>query len=181
MGFYPGFPSSIRHPPEDFTAILSEAFSPKLWDALDREHRSSLVEAEMLFARFRRMRPSERGGQPIDALVVRWSRVAEPILRLVLAALGASAEGRPLGQLIGITKKILDRDGIAWSAELRERFRFLPVALHELDRLDLVNKKGVNHSDGVKLTWAHVVDAHTSIHWVMRTLLEAAVGPASSE
>jgi hypothetical protein len=164
-------------PPEDFTAILSEAFSPRLWDAIEREHRSSLVEAETLFASIRRMRHSERGGQPIDAMIVRWSRVAEPILRRVLSALGSPAEGRPLGQLIGTTKKIIDRDGVAWSPEHRERFRFLQVALHELDRLDLVNKKGVKHSDGLQLTWAHVVEIHTSIHWAMRTLLEAATDP----
>ena len=74
-------------------------------------------------------------------MVVRWSRVAEPILRLVLTVLGTSAEGKPLGQSIGATKKIIDRDG-AWSHERRERFRFLPVALHELDRLDPSTRRG---------------------------------------
>lgn len=164
-------------PPEDFTAILSEVFSPRLWDAIEREHRSSLVEAETLFVRIRRLRHSERDGQPIDATIVRWSRVAEPILRRVLSALGSPVDGRPLGQLIGTTKKIIDREGVAWSSKHRERFRFLPVALHELDKLDLVNKKGVKHSDGLQLTWAHVVEIHTGIHWAMRTLIEAAIGP----
>lgn len=165
-------------PQEDFSSILREVFSPAVWDTLGREEKDSLVEAESLFLRARRMRQHERNGEPIDAMIIRWSRVAEPILRRVLSVLGTPAEGRPLGQLIRAAKKTLEQKSSSWSPEDQERFRFLPVALHELDRLDLVNKKGVKHTDGLELKWTHVVQIHTGIHWTMKTLLEAELGPA---
>jgi len=166
-------------PQEDFSSILREVFSPAVWDTLGREEKDSLVEAESLFLRARRMRQHERNGEPIDAMIIRWSRVAERILRRVLSVLGTPAEGRrPLGRLIGAAKKTLERKSSSWSLEDQERFRFLAVALHELDRLDLVNKKGVKHNDGLELKWTHVVQIHTGIHWTMKTLLEAELGPA---
>ena len=165
-------------PQEDFSSILREVFTPTVWDTIGPSERDSLVEAETLFVRARRMRQGERIGQPIDAMIVRWSRVAEPVLRRVLSVLGTPAEGRPLGQLIGAAKRTLEKRSDSWSPEDQARFRFLPVALHELDRLDWVNKKGVKHTDGLELKWTHVVEIHTGIHWTMKTLLEAALGPA---
>lgn len=148
-------------PQEDFASILREVFSPATWDTIGREEKDSLVEAESLFLRARRMRQHERNGEPIDAMIVRWSRVAEPILRRVLSVLGTPVERRPLGQLIRAAKKTLEQKSGSWRPEDQERFRFLPVALHELERLDLVNKKGVKHADGLELTWSHVVQIHT--------------------
>lgn len=166
-------------PQEDFFSILREVFTPAVWDTIGPGERDSLVEAESLFVRARRMRQGERSGEPIDAMIVRWSRVAEPVLRRVLSVLGTPAEGRPLGQLIGTAKRTLQKSSDSWSPEEQARFRFLPVALHELDRLDWVNKKGVKHTDGLELKWTHVVEIHTGIHWTMKTLLEATLGPAN--
>lgn len=83
-----------------------------------------------------------------------------------------------MGQLIGAAKKTLKQKSDTWSPEDQERLRFLPVALHELDRLGWVNKNGVKHTDGLELKWKHVVQIHTGIHWTMKTLLEAELGPA---
>ena len=82
-------------------------------------------------------------------------------MRRVLSVLGTPVERRPLGQLIRAAKKTLEQKSGSWRPEDQERFRFLPVALHELERLDLVNKKGVKHADGLELTWSHVVQIHT--------------------
>ncbi|WP_316191873.1 MULTISPECIES: hypothetical protein [unclassified Bradyrhizobium] len=159
---------------EDFETILRETFSPAHWQALTIKEQTGLIEAEGLFVRMRRMRPSERELHPMDASITRWSRVAEPILRRLLSAMsGTAVKPKALGILVVETKKIVDVRSGSWSAGERNRYRLLPAALHELDRLDLINKKGVKHSDGLELTWAHVVEIHTGVHWTMRALVEA--------
>ena|SRR6266849_227656 len=52
--------------------------------------------------------------------------------------------------------------------------------LNELDQLDLINKKGGKHLDGIDLTWEHVVSVYPSIHWTLKTLLDAASGSATN-
>jgi hypothetical protein len=163
-------------PPEDFEANMRDQFSPRLWDAIDRQEKESLLKAEMFFVRIRRLRQLERDKEPLDTMIVNWSRVAERFLRRAFAGLGGSGgDGKPLGQLIGMTKKVLERGNDSWSLEEQNRLRFV---LHELDKLDLINKKGGKHLDGIDLTWEHVVSVYPSIHWTLKTLLEAAAANA---
>jgi hypothetical protein len=168
-------------PPEDFKANMRDQFSPRLWDATDREEKESLVRAEMFFVRIRRLHPFEREKEPLDMMILNWSRVAERFLRRALASLGGpGGDGKPLGQLIGMTKKVLERGNDSWSLEEKRWLRFMPAALNELDQLDFVNKKGGKHLDGIDLTWEHVVNVHTGIHWALRTLLDAASSAATN-
>lgn len=165
-------------PPEDFEANLRDQFSPRLWDAVDREEKESLLKAEMFFVRLRRLRQLEREKEPLDTMIVNWSRVAERFLRRAFASLGGSGgDGKPLGQLIGMTKKVLERGNDSWSLEEQNRLRFV---LNELDQLDHFNKKGGKHLDGIDLTWEHVVSLYPSIHWTLKTLLDAASSRASN-
>jgi hypothetical protein len=159
-------------PPEDFETNLREQFSPRLWDTIDREEKESLVKAEMFFVRIRRLRQLEREKEPLDMMIVNWSRVAERFLRRAFASLGgAGGDGKPLGQLIGMTKKVLERGNGSWSMDQQNRLRSV---LNELDQLDNFNKKGGKHLDGVDLTWEHVVIVYPSIHWTLKTLLDVA-------
>jgi hypothetical protein len=163
-------------PPEDLEANMRDQFSPRLWDAIDKEEKESLLKAEMFFVRIRRLRQLEREKEPLDTMIVNWSRVAERFLRRTFASLGGSGgDGKPLGQLIGMTKKVLERGNDSWSLEEQNRLRFV---LNELDQLDLINKKGGKHLDGIDLTWEHVVSVYPSIHWTLKTLLEAAAANA---
>ncbi len=162
-------------PPEDFEANMRDQFSPRLWDKINNEEKESLLKAERFFVRIRRLGQFEREKEPLDTMILSWSRVAEPLLRRALSSLGASGgQGKPLGLLIGMTKEALARRNDSWSLEEKHRLRFIPAALSELDQLDFINKKGVKHLDGINLTWEHVVSVHTGIHWALKTLLEAA-------
>ena len=162
-------------PPDDPEANMRDQFTRQLWDTLGKEEKESLCKAEMLFVRARRLSQLERYKEPIDAIILGWSRVAEPSLRRVLVSLGEeTGNGKPLGQLIGLTKKVLKRSENQRSLEERHRLRLMPAILDVLDQLDLINKKGVKHLDGVELTWEQVVIVHSSIHWTLKTLLDAA-------
>ena len=165
-------------PPEDLEANLRDQFSPRLWDAIDREEKESLLKAEMFFVRVRRLRQLEKEKEPLDTMIVNWSRVAERFLRRAFAGLGGSGgDGKPLGQLIGMTKKVLERGHDSWSPEEQNRLRSVLI---ELDNLDLFNKKGGKHLDGIDLTWQHVVSVYPSIHWTLRTLLDVASRPGAN-
>ena len=76
-----------------------------------------------------------------------------------------------------MTKKVLERGNDSWSLEEQNRLRFV---LNELDHLDLFNKKGGKHLDGIDLTWEHVVSVYPSIHWTLRTLLDVARRPEAN-
>jgi len=161
-------------PPDDFETELRDRFSPKLWNAIENEEKQSLLKAEEFFVRVRRLGHLDREKEPLDIMILGWSRVAEPFLRRILFKIsGSSVPGKPLGQLIGMTKKALDRGNNSPSLEEKHRLRLLPAVLDLLDQLDLINKKGVKHLDGIHLTWEHVVNVHTGIHWALRTLLDA--------
>ena len=153
---------------------MRDQFSPALWDTIGKEERESLLKAEILFVRVRRLGQLYREKEPLDTMILGWSRVAERFLRRAFASLGGSGgDGKPLGQLIGMTKKVLERGN---SRSLQEQNRLRSV-LNELDQLDHLNKKGGKHLDGVDLTWEHVVSVYPSIHWTLRTLLDVANRP----
>jgi hypothetical protein len=169
-------------PPDDFEADMRDRFSPQSWNTIDDEEKQSLLKAEEFFVRVRRLGQLDREKEPLDTMILGWSRVAEPVLRRVLFRIdGSGGQGKPLGQLIGMTKKALERGNDSRSLEEKHRFRLLPAALDVLDQLDLINKKGVKHLDGIHLTWEHVVNVHTGIHWALRTLLDAAAANAKIE
>ena len=169
-------------PPDDFEADMRDRFSPQLWDTIDEEEKQSLLKAEEFFVKVRRLGELDREKEPLDTMIVGWSRVAEPVLRRVLFRIdGSGGRGKPLGQLIGMTKKALERGSESRSLEEKHRLRLLPAVLDLLDQLDLINKKGGKHLDGVHVTWDHVVNVYTSIHWALRTLLDAAAHPATDQ
>jgi hypothetical protein len=169
-------------PPDDFEADMRDQFSPQLWNTIDDEEKQSLLKAEEFFVRVRRLGQLDREKEPLDTMIVGWSRVAEPVLRRVLFRVdGSGGQGKPLGQLIGMTKKAIERGNDSRSLEEKHRLRLLPAAMDVLDQLDLINKKGVKHLDGIHLTWEHVVNVHTGIHWALRTLLDAAAANAKLE
>ncbi|MCC8950420.1 hypothetical protein H8A97_36455, partial [Bradyrhizobium sp. Arg62] len=117
----------------------------------------SLLKAEMFFVRMRRLRQLEREKEPLDTMIVNWSRVAERFLSRVLVGLGSGGEGKPLGQLIGMAKKALERGSGSRNLEEENRLRSV---LNELDQLDILNKKGGKHLGGIDLNWEHVVSVY---------------------
>jgi hypothetical protein len=167
-------------PPDDFEANMRDEFTPELWDTVHKDERESLIKAEEFFVRIRRLGQLEREKEPLDTMIPNWSKVAERFMRRLLSSLGGSSgRGKPLGVLIGTAKKVLEQGNDSRSFQEKDRLRFVPAALNELDQLDFVNKKGVKHLDGVNLTWEHVVNVHVGIGWALKTLLEVASGPAA--
>jgi hypothetical protein len=168
-------------PPDDFEANMRDEFTPKLWDTIHKDERESLIRAEEFFVRIRRLGQLEREKEPLDMMILNWSKVAERFMRRLLSGMGGSGgRGKPLGLLIGTAKKVLEQGNDSWSFQEKDRLRFVPAALNELDQLDFINKKGVKHLDGVNLTWEHVVNVHVGIGWALKTLLEVASGPAAT-
>ena len=169
-------------PPDDFEANMRDEFTPKLWDTVHKDERESLIKAEEFFVRIRRLGELEREKEALDIMILNWSRVAERFMRRLLSSLGeSSGRGKPLGLLIGTAKKVLEQGDDSRSFQEKDRLRFVPAALNELDQLDLINKKGVKHLDSVNLTWEHVVNVHVGIYWALRTLLEVAADPATNK
>ena len=132
---------------------MRDQFSRTLWDTIDIKEKESLLKAEAVFVRVRRLGQLDRAKEPFDTMILSWSRVAERFLRRFLSSVDVQdGSGKPLGHLIGMAKNVIERGSDSRSPEEKNRLQSVPAALNELNKLNLVNKKGVKHLDGIDLT-----------------------------
>jgi hypothetical protein len=139
---------------------------PPLWGAIRQEEKQRLLSAEQMFIKIRRLAHLEREKEPLHALTVDWSRIAECFLHRTLNGHdGLASTGQTLGQLI---RNMRPR---AHELESARRQRMLS-ALALLNELDEINKKAGKHMGGVVLTWGHITHVHAGLYWALKAVLD---------
>jgi hypothetical protein len=154
-------------PPDDFEIYLRDLFTPQLWRAIQENEKQRLRSAEEGFVRIRRLSRNDREREPLHALTVDWSRVAERfLLRALKEGHDPTTSAQPLGQLIPEVRSLAHQS-------TPKKYRLLS-ALDILGELNDINKTAGKHLGGAALTWEQVVHLHAGVYWALKAVLEEA-------
>lgn len=162
--------------PENFEGFMQDLFSSELWSLLDERARSRLTKCEEGFIGLRRSAPHERQSDRLRLLIIDWSAVSETVLRRAVDSVSSGDRNsqKPLGELIGIFRKVLTENRSSWCPSDRRRNYAALNGLDVLTLLNDINKRGGKHQSGDEISWEEVVYVHAGLYRPLRALLEVA-------